>query len=94
MNVSHERINLLEASEAFRVEFLSLVDEQQRAGDNWPNVEPARVNFTSHIRQLHDHSQGRDLPTGFVPTTTFWLVEDDRTISEGCRDVRRAVQPG
>jgi predicted acetyltransferase len=92
MNVSHEQINLLEPTEAYRDEFLNLLDEHQRADENWPSAELARTDFTSYIRQLRDQSQGRDLPTGYVPMTAFWLVKNNQIILGESR-LRHSLTP-
>jgi predicted acetyltransferase len=37
---------------------------------------PARKQtFRSFVRELHEHSQGRHLPAGWVSGSTFWLVD-------------------
>ena len=92
MNGSHGQINLLESTEAFKAEFLSLLDEYQRAGENWSNAELAQKDFIAYVRQLHDQSQGRNLPAGHVPVTTFWLVWNNQMILGESR-LRHALTP-
>ena len=80
MNGSHEPIRLLEPAAGFREEFLGLLPEYQAAGEKVSNAELARTEFGAYVRHLHDRSQGRDLPAGYVPVTTFWLVRDNQII--------------
>jgi predicted acetyltransferase len=34
-----------------------------------------REEFTAYVRQLKDNSKGIGLKPGFVPATTFWLID-------------------
>jgi predicted acetyltransferase len=92
MNVSHEPIRLLEPTEGFRDEFLNLLDKHQRAGENLSNAESARTDFATYVQHLHNQSQGRDLPAGYVPVTTFWLVKDNQIILGESR-LRHSLTP-
>jgi len=80
MSGSHESIRLLEPTEEFRDEFLSLLQDHQEAGENISNAELARTDFAAYVRHLHAQSQGHDLPAGYVPVTTFWLVKDNQMV--------------
>jgi predicted acetyltransferase len=92
MNGSHESIRLLEPTEEFRDEFLSLLQEHQDAGENVSNAELARTDFAAYVRHLHAQSQGRDLPAGYVPVTTFWLVKDNQRVL-GESQLRHTLTP-
>lgn len=35
------------------------------------------------IQDCADHREGRNLPKGFVPSTAFWLIEDDEIVGIG-----------
>ena len=81
MNGLHEQFDLLAPAE-----------EQLRAGEDWPEAGLARTDFSAYLRHLHDQSDGRDLPVGYVPMTTFWLVKDNQTILGESR-LRHALTP-
>lgn len=38
------------------------------------------ADFAAMLRRLDDFDQGRDLPEGFVPSSTYWLVENGELI--------------
>lgn len=40
----------------------------------------AEKNFKEYLQWLHDCSIGNHLPIGYVPQTTFWLVENEEKI--------------
>ncbi len=33
--------------------------------------------FSDLVQRLEEFSEGKNIPEGFVPSTTYWLVEDD-----------------
>jgi predicted acetyltransferase len=37
-------------------------------------------DFEEYARRLEQHSNGVDLPHGFVPSTTYWLIDDSEEI--------------
>ncbi len=37
-------------------------------------------DFPALLARLEDFAQGRDLPVGFVPATTYWLVAGDELV--------------
>ena len=47
MNVSTGQINLLEATNVLRDDFLSLLDKYKRADENWSNAGLARTDFSA-----------------------------------------------
>ena len=75
-----EQIKLIEPAEDFKEEYLAIVEEFQKAGESLGNAEIARQDFTAFIRKLYNQSKGLDLPPGFVPASTFWLIQDNRMI--------------
>ena len=38
---------------------------------------PQHATFEAFVSQLDDYAHGRRLPDGWVPMSTFWLVDDD-----------------
>src|SRR5262245_58484887 len=92
MNGSNQPIRLLKPTVEFKDEFLSLLDEHQHAGEVLPRAELARKDFTAYVRHLHARSHGRDLPAGYVPVTTFWLVTENHLIL-GESQLRHTLTP-
>jgi predicted acetyltransferase len=44
------------------------------------NLKDLKKNFRSHLHQLSDEAIGKNLPKGYVPQTTFWLIDNDTFI--------------
>lgn len=62
-----------------RSSYLSLVREFCDRGEPlipFPLSFPTD-DFAAFLESLRNVSEGRDLPTGFVPHTTFWLVDEE-----------------
>ena len=76
----HESIRLLEPTEEFRNEFLTMLDELHQTGETLPRAELARTDFGAYVRHLHEQLHGRELPAGYVPVSTFWLVKGNQII--------------
>lgn len=43
-------------------------------------IEDLLSNFSSYISKLLLNAEGKDLPEGFVPQTTYWLVDNNEFI--------------
>ncbi|MEM9531641.1 MAG: GNAT family N-acetyltransferase [Pseudomonadota bacterium] len=46
-------------------------------------------NFPALLRRLEDLANGVDLPAGFVPSSTFWLIEDREIV--GVSNLRHSL---
>ncbi len=44
------------------------------------NIEELENDFPSYISKLLSESDGKDLPEGYVPQTTYWLVDNGEFI--------------
>lgn len=71
----------------YRHSFLEAVKEYQAEG-RYTDLDPAWLeeNFTLYVNQLERESKGLDLKPGYVPHTTFWLIDNDEFI--GRVDIR------
>lgn len=78
--MNNEEIVLIKPSSDYQREFLDMITEYQKIGENHKHEGLARENFAAYLRKLQNDSQGVDLPEKYVPGTTFWLVRDDRVI--------------
>jgi predicted acetyltransferase len=75
-----EQIGLIEPSEDFKEEYLGIIEEFRKANEKLGNAGIAQQDFTAFILKLYNQSKGLDLPPGFVPATTFWLIRDNRVV--------------
>lgn len=73
-----EELELIKPTIKFESEFLSLLKEYQAAAeDPYRDIlKAAWTDFHTYIHQIEDYSQGKGLPNGYSPMTSFWLVRD------------------
>lgn len=60
--------------------FLEMVDDFQKAGERYVHHDLARLDFVRFLSKLEDQQRGMNLPPGFVPMDSYWLVGSDGTI--------------
>jgi predicted acetyltransferase len=60
---------------------MNMVDEFLTAGEgkDW-NIEHAAKDFAGFVQQRLDWKKGHNLPDGWVPFSTFWLIRSDNVI--------------
>jgi len=56
------------------------------------NASFLKNNFQEYVDKLLDESSGKDLPRGYVPATTYWLIENDELI--GRVNIRHSLTKG
>lgn len=44
------------------------------------NFDELQTDFTSYVKKLLSQSKGENLPEGYVPQTTYWLIEGEEFI--------------
>lgn len=70
-------VQLVTPSLEYQQSFIAAVKEFQREGRQQDiSVQALTDNFEAFLSTLAAHEQGRDLPAGYVPSTTRWLVND------------------
>jgi len=72
----NREVTLVEPSLDLKSELLSMAEEYQTRGDD--RYQAVIQDPTAFIRTLELYSKGIDLPLGFVPTTTFFLLSNNR----------------
>jgi len=55
------------------------------------DVESLKNNFADYVQKLIDQSKGRNLPSGWIPHTTYWITDNDEFI--GVIDLRHKLTP-
>lgn len=50
-----------------------------------------RADFGEWVRRLRASAEGRDLPAGRVPATTYWMMRGERIV--GCGNLRHRLTP-
>ena len=77
-----KNIRLIEPCVELEAEFMAMVREfsiDKDAGEAWRN-EQAITDFTKYVQDRLDWKQGKSLPEGWVPVSTFWLIRSDNVI--------------
>lgn len=75
-------VRLETPSTQYKDSFLEAVEEYQAtdADDRKDifalKVEELRSDFATYIEKLRSESEGKNLPKGYVPQTTYWLIDD------------------
>jgi predicted acetyltransferase len=92
-------MELVEPSGKYRDSYIEAVKEFQ-ADHSFPLMERTydklsipelEVNFDDYAEKIRSQSRGENLPEGWVPVTTYWLVEGDEYI--GKVSIRHRLTP-
>jgi len=80
----------------YKDSFLEALHEFHAEGSSFDlltnlNVESLRSGFEGYVQQLIDHSKGKRLPKGWIPHTTYWIIDNDEFI--GMIDLRHGLIP-
>lgn len=86
----NDDIALIEPMFRLAADFQALSREHLADGDT--RYEDAARNVAAFIQRCQDHAAGRNLPEGWVPQSTFWLVRGDERIL-GCSRLRHELTP-
>ena len=92
--MKHEKIKLIKPTVKLKNEFLEMVEEYLAADENredW-RFEQALDGFEKYVQKFLDYAKGRNLPKGWVPDTTLWLVKNN-TIVLGRTSIRHRLNP-
>jgi len=74
-------MELVNPSLTYKDSFIGAVEEYHREGRYTEYaVADLRRDFASVIAAIRRQEQGEGLPEGYVPQTTYWLVDDDAFI--------------
>ena len=84
--MSTEPLTVVAPNDAFREAFVAFKSEFVEAGEqDIPGIGPMKdADFTAALRRCDDEAHGRNLPEGWVPGSTFWLVRESRTVIATC----------
>ena len=79
--MGQEDFRLIEPRVELEAEFMALVQEFVAAGEHrtWL-YEQAIEDFGKYVQNRLDWKKGINLPEGWVPASTFWLIRGDNTI--------------
>ena len=81
MDSSEEKITLISPRPDMEEQYLAYCRAFQRMDEPLQFMDDVAFrDFARFVLELRDAEQGLNLPPGFVPYATYWLVRDDRTI--------------
>ena len=79
--MKHKGIRLVEPSVKLEEEFIAMVAEFAANGEhNTRFYNPATGDFRKFVQDQLSWKNGENLPEGWVPAPTFWLVRDDGVV--------------
>lgn len=87
-----KKLRLIRPDKRFKEQYLDLIAEWKNSGDSfipW-NLTLDPTDFEGHIDRLDAFSRGEDLEEGFVPSSAYWLVDEEERIL-GSIDIRHAL---
>ena len=80
--MNHTNISLQRPSTRYKDAYLDLIQEYRDSEEAlipWVlTLNP--IPFEAFVETLHQQEKGFDLPPGYLPGSTFWLVKDERKI--------------
>lgn len=87
---------LVEPAPDLEQEYMDMLEDFRRTGEFYHQAEWAMLGcgadgFRRMLQRLREIDEGVDLPEGFVPSTTYWLVCGGRVLGT-CR-LRHALGP-
>lgn len=77
-----ENVRLVKPSPEYKEEYLDFHKEWKSSGEDmipWV-IKKDPSDFNEMIQSLLDAEKGKNLPQGWVPDTTFWLVEENNRV--------------
>lgn len=90
-------MNLVKPDKKYKDSFIAAVlefknDNSIRAQEYQKlNEDELKAHFESYVKSTLSQSDGKNLPEGFVPQSTFWLVEGNEFI--GRASIRHRLTP-
>ena len=93
--MAHANITLQKPSIRYKDSYLEMLQEYRELEEKlipWVLTLDA-VPFQGLVETLHKQEKGFDLPPGYTPGSTFWLVENDRRIL-GATNIRHYLNDG
>ena len=91
---SNDQLSLIKPTVELKNEYLSFYNEWVESKEDmvpWV-IQKDPSDFEAMVQFLKDNEQGRNLPEGWVPDSTFWLINQDKRIL-GAVNIRHQLTP-
>jgi predicted acetyltransferase len=88
-----ENIELKSPSIFYKESFLENINDYKTSGDiEYFNIyKKALDNFEQYVEKLNNNAKGIDLPEGYVPCSTFWLVNESNKVLGAIRIRHKSI---
>jgi len=90
--LKHENLQLIRPTDTLQEEFLAFRAEFPADQEIPGFASMSTGDFAVDVRNALNHAKGIDLPDGWVPANTFWLIRNGKTIL-GILQLRHALTP-
>lgn len=78
-----EQIKLMKPSLSFNESFIEAIVEFQRENRELDlDTAQLKENFREYLQKIKAEEDGLSLPAGYVPASTFWLIDKDQFIGK------------
>ena len=91
-------LKLVKPSKKYLQAFLDVVDDYRSDTNQFKEVQVGKLitaidenKADEYIKSLRDAERGIGLPDGYVPSTSFWLMDDDKWV--GAFAIRHRLTP-
>ena len=88
-------IRLVDPTVELEAEYISFYEEWKSTGEEmipWV-IQKDPSNFKEMVQFLMDNKSGKNLPKGWVPDSTYWLINDDNRVL-GAVNIRHGLTEG
>jgi len=89
--VQSQELRLVEPSLELKEQFLAFVRDSLQEGTGSWGFEQAIDDLPAYVQKFADYRQGRNLPPGWVPDSTCWLIDNNQTIILGHVGIRHRL---
>lgn len=73
-------LSLVEPSLELKEQFFAFAQDRNASGEKNEGFAKALDDFPAYVQKFADYRKGLNLPPGWVPDSTCWLIDEDRTI--------------
>lgn len=80
MGAKAEHVKLVEPCEELKDAYLEMVEECREVFEYYAYHNRAMSDYQAFLEEARAWKRGEDLPQGFVPMTTYWMLKDGSKI--------------
>ena len=73
-------LSLVEPSLELKEQFFAFAQDCNASGEKNEGFAKALDDFPAYVQKFADYRKGLNLTPGWVPDSTFWLIDSDKTV--------------